>query len=160
MKPKVYIETSIPSFYFETRTNAEAIARRNWTQEWWNNERNNYEVWTSPAVLDELRRGSYNPTKKSDCLDLLSNTALLRIEADIALIVETYIRHKVMPANAGGDALHLAIASWHKCDILLTWNCKHIANANKTSHIRQINTLLGLYTPQLITPLELLGIEP
>ncbi|MBD1210006.1 MAG: type II toxin-antitoxin system VapC family toxin [Ignavibacteria bacterium] len=160
MKPKVYIETSIPSFYFETRTNAEAIARRNWTHEWWNNERRNYDVWTSPAVLDELRRGNYDPIKKSDCLDLLSNTALLRIEADIALIVDTYIRHKVMPANAGGDALHLAIASWHKCDILLTWNCKHIANANKTPHIRQINTLLGLYTPQLITPLELLGIEP
>jgi hypothetical protein len=62
-----------------------------------------------------------------------------------------------MPNNAGGDALHLAIASFDKCDILLTWNCKHLANANKFSHIRYLNNLLGLYVPAIVTPLELLG---
>ena len=160
MKPKVYIETSIPSFYFETRTSPEAVARRNWTKEWWDNERTHYEVWTSQAVTDELRRGSYNPQKKAECLDLIGSIKRLPIEEDIAFIVDAYIKNKIMPANAGGDALHLAIASWHKCDILLTWNCKHIANAKKAPHIRHVNTLLGLYVPQLITPLELLGIEP
>lgn len=55
MKPKVYIETSIPSFYFETRTNAAAIARREWTEEWWEVEREQYEIVTSIAVIDELR---------------------------------------------------------------------------------------------------------
>ncbi len=62
-----------------------------------------------------------------------------------------------MPKDPLGDALHLALASYHKCDFLLTWNCKNIANANKFTHIKRINTLLGLFVPTLITPLELMG---
>ena len=77
----------------------------------------------------------------------------LLIEPEIAEITSAYIKHKIMPNNLTGDAF----ASYYKCDYLLTWNCKHIANANKFQHIRQINGLLGLFTPSLITPLELLG---
>ncbi len=80
---------------------------------------------------------------------------LLPIEPSIVDIVETYIKRKVMPADPVSDALHLAMALHHKCDFLLTWNCNHIANANKFDHIRRINTLLGLYIPSLVTPLEL-----
>ena len=72
-------------------------------------------------------------------------------------IVQAYIRHKVMPADPFGDALHLALASFHKCDFLVTWNCTHLANANKFGHIRRVNTMLGLLMPALVTPLELLG---
>lgn len=61
-----------------------------------------------------------------------------------------------MPANPAGDALHLAVASVQRCDFLVTWNCRHLANANKFGHIRRVNTLLGLYVPTLVTPLELL----
>lgn len=62
-----------------------------------------------------------------------------------------------LPADPAGDALHLAIASYHRCDFLVTWNCKHLANANKFGHIRRVNGLLDLFTPALVTPLELLG---
>lgn len=85
---------------------------------------------------------------------------MLPIEPDVTVIVQTYLQHKVMPNEIGGDALHLALASYHKCDILLTWNCRHLANANKLNHIRRINSLLGLYVPLLTTPLELLGGQP
>jgi len=61
-----------------------------------------------------------------------------------------------MPDNPVGDALHLALASFHKCDYLLTWNCKHLANANKAPHIKRINAMLNLFTPLLVTPLELM----
>ena len=61
-----------------------------------------------------------------------------------------------MPNNPVGDALHLALASFHKCDYLLTWNCKHLANANKFEHIKRINTMMNLYAPLLVTPLELM----
>jgi hypothetical protein len=81
----------------------------------------------------------------------------LPIEEAITDIVQAYIQHQVMPADPVGDALHLALASYHKCDFLLTWNCRHLANANKFGHIRRVNTLLGLYVPALVTPLELLG---
>ncbi|MDM8566420.1 hypothetical protein QUF74_12325 [Candidatus Halobeggiatoa sp. HSG11] len=88
---------------------------------------------------------------------MLNDISLLSIEQEIAEITDIYIKNKVMPNNPTGDALHLAIASYHKCDYLLTWNCKHIANANKFGHIKRINTLLGVFIPNLITPLELLG---
>ncbi len=59
-------------------------------------------------------------------------------------------------ADPAGDALHLALASYHKCDFLVTWNCRHLANANKFGHIRRVNSLLGLFVPALVTPLELM----
>jgi hypothetical protein len=52
------------------------------------------------------------------------------------------------------------MASYHKCDFLLTWNCVHLANANKFAHIKRINTLLGLFVPSLVTPLEMIGVSP
>ena len=61
------------------------------------------------------------------------------------------------PGKDDGDALPLAHASFYKCNFLLTWNCNHLANANKFGHIRRVNTMLGLYIPLLVTPLELLG---
>lgn len=72
-------------------------------------------------------------------------------------IVEAYISHKVMPIDPAGDALHLAIASYYNCDFMLTWNCKHLANANKFAHIRRVNGILGLHVPTLATPLEFIG---
>lgn len=82
---------------------------------------------------------------------------ILAAEPAIFEIVEAYIQHRVMPADPLGDALHLAFASYHRCDFLVTWHCKHLANANKFGHIRRVNALLGLFSPALVTPLELLG---
>ena len=64
-----------------------------------------------------------------------------------------------MPKDPGGDAIHLALASYHHCHYLLTWNCNHLANANKFEHIRHVNILLGLFVPILTTPIELMDSE-
>jgi len=129
-------------------------ARREWTRMWWSQRRDNYEVVSSEAVLFELAGGNF--PGKSDAIELISQIPLLAIEDPIAEIVEAYIKHRLMPADPFGDALHLAVASYHGCDFLLTWNCKHLANANKFAHIRRVNALLGIYCPSLVTPLELL----
>ena len=157
IRPRVYIETSIPSFYYEIRTEPDMVARKNWTREWWDFRRQDYQLMTSEAVLDELSFGNY--PVKNEALALMNELPLMPMELSIADIVETYIRRSVMPRDPTGDALHLALASYHKCDFLLTWNCNHLANANKFRHIRQVNTMLGLYVPALVTPLELLGEE-
>ena len=78
------------------------------------------------------------------------------IHEEIEEVVEEYVTHYIMPNEPKGDALHLALASYHHCHFLLTWNCAHLANANKFEHIRHINTMLGLYVPILTTPYELL----
>ena len=84
---------------------------------------------------------------------------LLPVVSNIGGIVETYIEKFVMPKNPSGDALHLALASFHGCHFLLTWNCVHLANANKREHIRHANTILGLYVPTLTTPVELINTQ-
>ena len=157
MQPRVYIETTIPSFYHETRPQPEMIARRNWTRLWWDHERHKYELVTSAAVRRELGRAIAR--KGAGLLEMLADVAELALTEDVAAIEREYIRRKVMPADAGGDATHLAAASYYGCHFLLTWNCVHLANANKFAHIRHVNHLLGLMTPVLTTPLELLNLS-
>ncbi len=155
MLRKIYIETTIPSFYHETRTAPEIVARRSWTREWWDTRRNEFELVTSAATLKELESGEY--PHQADALELIRAVLIANIDDAISEIVATYIDRKVMPDDPDGDALHLAVASYHRCDFLLTWNCRHLANANKFSHIRRVNTMLGLIVPMLVTPLQLLG---
>lgn len=153
--PRAYVETTIPSLYHEVRTTPDIVARRDWTRQWWSEAEHRYELVTSVAVLDELGGGL--PERSAERLSLIRGLPILPIEPAILEIVQVYIGHKVMPADPGGDALHLALASYHKCDFLVTWNCRHLANANKFGHIRRVNTMLGLFVPILVTPLELLG---
>jgi len=157
MKKRVYIETSIPSFYVETRPEPEMVARRRWTREWWDTRRGSYEVVTSFAVSEELEAGDY--PNKADALRLIAGVPFLPVVPAIDTIIEAYIAHRVMPADPRGDALHLALASYNNCHFLLTWNCRHLANANKFDHIRFVNSELGLFCPILTTPVELLDLE-
>lgn len=151
----VYIETSIPSFYHEMRREPEMAARRLWTRQWWKESASRYHLVTSEAVIAELQEGRYET--QTAALGLVSALPCLEVVDDIADIIEVYVVNHLMPKDRLGDALHLALASYHKCDFLLTWNCKHIANANKFEHIRIINARLGLFVPALVTPIELLG---
>ena len=155
MSQNVYVETSIFSFYHDRRQAPAVVAMREWTREWWDKHRRRYEVVTSTAVLAELDTGSL--PHRDEALAMALGLPAISVTDDIAEVVEVYIQHRLMPKDPLGDALHLALASFHKVDYLLTWNCEHLANANKFAHIRRINTLLGLHVPSLVTPLELMG---
>ena len=152
----IYIETTIPSLYFDERMDAKTVARREWTRNWWDNYRRNYDLLTGAPVMEELMRGEH--PRKSDKLRLLEDVRIFITEA-VTQAVEVYVERHVMPRDPAGDAAHLALASFYKCDYLLTWNCAHLANANKLGHIRRVNALLGLPVPQLVTPLEMIGEE-
>ena len=151
----VYVETSVISFYHEIRTELDMwlLHEASGTRTWWNSAIRRHDLVTSPAVIEELSEGDY--PSRDECLELVGALPLLAIEPAVLDIVEAYIARHVMPADPAGDALHLALASYHRCDFLVTWNCRHLANANKFGHIRRVNTLLGLYVPALVTPLEL-----
>lgn len=133
------------------------VARREWTRAWWKEAAGRDELVTSEAVLEELERGDFDA--REECLALLGDLPLLRIDQAVMEVVDTYLRHHLMPLDPKGDALHLAIASFHRCDFLTTWNCRHLANPNKFGHIRRVNTMLGIHVPTLVTPYELLGVD-
>lgn len=128
---------------------------KDWTREWWSGPRLLCDCWTSVAVMEELESGDH--PEKQQKLDLLEEALLLEITDEIREIAQVYIDNYLMPKDVAGDALHVAVASYYKMDYLLTWNCTHLANARKKHHLRRINGRLRLDTPEIITPLELLG---
>lgn len=156
---RIYIETTVISFYFNARTEPEMVARENWTRRWLDAALTGTdELVISLAVKSELDAGEF--PNKAEMLELASRFLLLELNDAVAEAVDAYISHHVMPNDPGGDALHLAAASFHRCDFLVTWNCRHIANANKFGHIRRVNAIIGLGNPVLVTPLELLNEDP
>ena len=157
MSKLIYIETTIPSFYFNTRKDNANVARQRWTQKWWDESVPKQNVVTSYAVIQELEDSGYPPEKRAKCLAMLQAVPLLAETPEIQPIVRSYIAHKVMPKDPSGDALHLAIASFYACEFLVTWNCIHLANPLKAGHIHRINDRLGLSTPIMTTPMNLLG---
>jgi hypothetical protein len=158
MKPTVYIETTIPSFYHEVRTEPVMAARREWTRRWWDSAQSTHCLVSSVAVVDELSSGEFPGQGKA--LKMMAEIELLTVNDAIMEIVQAYLAHQLMPADPTGDALHLAIASYHRCNFLVTWNCQHLANANKYGHIQRVNNMLGIHVPALVTLLELLGEDP
>lgn len=155
MQKRIYIDTTIPSTYYTLRTDAESLARQKETQHWWAKYADIFFVTSSTAVVVELSRGTREATQNR--LDLLRGIHLFAVTSEIERIAQVYIDKLVMPQDPFGDALHLAIASFHKVDVLLTWNCMHLANPNKFDFITGINQRLGLSTPAFKTPLDYLG---
>lgn len=152
MKKTVYIDTTIPSYYVDKRKELKLHTDR--TQEWWDNERFLYDIYTSDFVILELSEGKYPNQDKA--IKLVENIPRLEPIEKLEDIVSVYLLHKLMPSNDIRDAFHLAFASFYKMDYLITWNCEHLANAHKQNHIRIINFQLGFNIPLIITPLELL----
>jgi predicted nucleic acid-binding protein len=151
MKQKVYLDSTIPSYYADERESLAIFTEI--TKKWWSEMADSYDLFLSDAVLQELSSGNY--PRKAEILEFVSTVALLPLVNDIEQIVEYYIANYVMPKSFVGDAVHLAYASFYNIDYLLTWNCNHLANANKRKHIQVINGRLGISTPEIITPLEL-----
>jgi hypothetical protein len=150
----VYIETTVPSYYFETRTEPRIVAWRDATREWWDTQRFNYELCTSRFALRELAAA---PAPKAQAgLAMLEETTVLTEPPELAEVIDFYLQHRLMPMDAYGDAAHLAIASLHSMNFLLTWNCRHLANANKVQHIAVLNARLRLHVPTITTPLTLM----
>jgi predicted nucleic acid-binding protein len=156
-KPRAYIETTVPNFYYDFRPSADVVAHRAATRRWWAGAAERYDLVTSGIVLQELAAGS--SARVPLRLGLLADVPALAYFPRVTEIVATYLKHKLMPATPPEDAWHLALASYHSCDLIVTWNCRHLANPNKATHIRRINSLLGLNTPRIVTPLELLTEE-
>jgi predicted nucleic acid-binding protein len=112
---------------------------------------------TSLAVREELNSDAYPAEKRRNALALLDELPILDLNAQIEEVVEAYVDNLLMPQQPTADAVHLALASHYACDVLLTWNCIHLANPNKFRHIETINKRLGLRVPAVVTPLQLLG---
>ena len=151
MKKTVYVETTVFSFYHDERE--ESAWRRQVTRAWWRSQKRHYEIGTSAFAIEEASQPVYPGWNKVSAL--VRTLPVFEVVEEIAGIIAVYMEQDVMPANDAGDAAHLAVACYHGVDYLLTWNCRHLANANKFEHIRVVNRRLGLITPEIVTPEQL-----
>jgi predicted nucleic acid-binding protein len=154
-KPRVYVETTIPSAYYTDRKDPAMRKQREWTRRWLHQASAQCELLTSPVVMRELLNGRsrHVPVRMA----LLEGMELLHVSSSILATADMYIQHKVMPSKPPTDALHLALASHGGCDFLVTWNYRHLANPRKFDRIRRLNLRSGLNVPVLTTPRRLLG---
>jgi predicted nucleic acid-binding protein len=124
------------------------------TRTWWEAALHSSQLVTSEVVLQELANGRSEQAQLR--LGLVKGLRVLKSGTAELTTALTYVRHKVMPGNPLADALHLAIASHHRCDVLVTWNYHHLANLNKLDRIRRLNEELGLSVPRIVTPENLM----
>lgn len=156
MSPKVYVETSVVS-YLTARLSRDLIvaAHQQITQEWWQTRQDAFQLFTSQLVINEAESGDSEAAVKR--MEVLSDLALLDIRDETTDLVQALLNQGCVPSTAVDDALHIAVAAIHRMDYLLTWNCKHLANAVMRPAIEQVCRDHG-YNPSIIcTPEELSG---
>lgn len=156
MTKRVYIETTITSYLaaWPSRDLVQA-ARQQITHEWWNKQRQKYDLCISEIVLDEAAAGDADAAQRRR--PFLQDLPLLDLTEAVDGIAKAIMASGLLPPKATRDAIHIAVSSVHGVDILLTWNCRHIANA---AIMRELGTIVagcGYEMPILCTPEELLG---
>ena len=156
MKRSVYLESTIPS-YLTAHPSRDLLiaAHQQVTSEWWRTRRIGFDLYVSQFVLDEISRGDAEVAQKR--LDAIKGISLLDITDNVLDLAAAFVASRIIPKKAGTDAVHIALAAVHSMDFLLTWNCKHIANA---AIIRAIETAClkrGFQCPVICTPEELMG---
>ena len=152
--PVVYVETSIIGYL--TARSCDAVifqARQELTRDWWYNRRSDYELVVSQLVLDEAGRGDNNAA--TERLRLLAGIPLVDVaDARVSKLAIELLAAHLLPEKARADATHVATAAVHAVDYLLTWNCRHIANADVLPNVYRLLTELGYFPPLIVTPEE------
>jgi predicted nucleic acid-binding protein len=128
MKPKLYLETTIPS-YLTAWPSRDLIvaAHQQITKEWWRSRQDAFEIYVSQFVLDEAAAGDADAARER--LDVLNDLPLLDIMEAVSRLALALLQAGAIPAKAARDAAHIAVSAVHGIDYLMTWNCAHIANA-------------------------------
>ncbi len=146
MKTSLYLETSVIGAYLD---NGDPF-RRDLTIRWWEHELSEYEVLSSILVQRELERIA--EPHRSGYLNLIKPLKQLDLAEEVAILAEGYIERGIFHRKFLADAVHVAMASFHKVDYLVTWNFGHIANVRKQARLRLFNTAAGFYSPVIVTP--------
>lgn len=156
MTESVYIETSIVGYLtVRTSNNLILMANMETTRQWWENHRSQFNLYISQVVLDEVARGDVEIAARR--LEILRNFPLLDVNEAVQDLAAQFLAKSNLPSKASDDALHIAAATVYGLSYLLTWNCKHIANAQIQKKLSKISNDAGYELPTICTPYELLG---
>jgi hypothetical protein len=152
----VYLETTFIS-YLVARPSRDLLvaAHQQAIQEWWAIRRGDFECCVSQVVIDEVSVG--DPAEVQKRLAIISGLPALEITEDAESLTQVIMAGGILPPQAVRDAAHVAVAAVHAVDFLLTWNCRHLANAQLARRIGSVCQRLGYRMPIICTPEELMG---
>jgi len=156
MKRTVYLESTIPSYLTAAPSRDLVIAaHQQVTSEWWRTRRTAFDLYISQFVLDEISKGDAEVAQKR--VNAVRGISLLDITDEVLGLAAGFVASRIIPKKAGTDAVHIALAAVHHIDFLLTWNCKHLANAAIVRAIEAVCLKRGFPCPVICTPEELMG---
>ena len=152
----VYIETTIVSYLVANPSRDPLVAaHQNLTRDWWQNERHRYHCVTSEEVLREALRGDSEMSRLRS--ESLAGLTILEVGESALHLARELLAEHLLPPAAASDAIHAAVSSLQGVNILLTWNCRHLANPHLLGQLRNFMSRHGLTLPEVCTPIELMG---
>lgn len=155
MKSKVYIETTIISYLTALRSHLLVVAgNQETTRNWWDEQRRKFDIFISEVVIEEASKGDADASQRR--LETIRRIPVLDVTNKARDLAKQLIIGIPLPVRAEIDALHIAIATVHGMDYLLTWNCKHIANATLRQRIETVCRSAGYEAPIICMPFELM----
>ena len=155
--PRLYVETTIPS-YLTARPSRDVIlaGQQETTRRWWGKKRGDYDLYVSELVLEETAAGDLAIAAARHAA--LAGLPQLAQTQEVDALVARLLAQGIIPPSAAPDAGHIALAAVHAMNFLLTWNCKHIANALHRRRVEAVCAEAGLVCPIICTPHHLIAI--
>ena len=152
----LYIETTVVS-YLVANPSLDSIlaAHQQLTRQWWQDERQRYECVTSSEVLEEARMGDAERSRRR--IEALAGLTILKVDEPARKLARAVLAERLLPPAAASDAIHAVVAAQSRVNILLTWNCRHLANPHLLAKLRTFMAAHGLVLPEVCTPIELMG---
>jgi hypothetical protein len=156
MKEAIYLETTIISYY-TARPSRDIIitSHQQITKEFIDGAIDQYDIFVSELVRDECRSG--DPEAAALRLELLRDFSVLEVNEKVLSLSKSLVASNIVPMQYVEDALHISLATIHGIDFLVTWNCKHIANAHIKKKMEETIQENGYIMPVICTPEELMG---
>jgi len=157
MKESIYLETTVISYYTSKPSrDIIALAHQEITRQWWPIAIRRYEIFISEVVIEEASFGDPEAAKRK--LEKLKNFPHLELNDKVEEIAQVYMERLGVPEKSFRDAAHLAIACVHNIDYFVTWNCAYLANGEIIKKLMKINESIGIHTPIICTPEELMEV--
>ena len=157
MKKRIYIETTIVSYYTARPSRDLMIAgHQEATRDLWPEPSTKYETYISALVYEEASKG--NPDQAKMRLEVIKPFPMLDIDDEVRSLAGNIITGRGIPANYPEDALHIAVATVNNIDVVVTWSFAHLNNPFTRRAIRQIVENEGYLCPEICSPDELLEV--
>ena len=156
MKRRVYLETTVVS-YLTAHPSRDLVtaAHQQVTVDWWRLRRQSFDLVVSELVLREAEAG--DPEAAQRRLAILHGIPRLALTDEALELSEEFVRRRLLPKKAEEDGVHIAVATVHRVEYLLTWNCAHIANPEIQARLAEFLISQDMFLPFICTPEELLG---